>query len=44
VVKPFELPELVARVRALVGTRQRNAVMESPVLESARYLTPARTS
>jgi DNA-binding response OmpR family regulator len=33
VVKPFELPELVARVRALVRRGQRNAVMESPVLE-----------
>jgi len=32
VVKPFELPELVARVRALVRRGQRNAVMESPVL------------
>jgi DNA-binding response OmpR family regulator len=32
VVKPFELAELVARVRALVRRSQRNAVMESPVL------------
>jgi DNA-binding response OmpR family regulator len=32
VVKPFELAELVARVRALVRRGQRNAIMESPVL------------
>jgi DNA-binding response OmpR family regulator len=32
VVKPFELAELIARVRALVRRGQRNAVMESPVL------------
>jgi DNA-binding response OmpR family regulator len=32
VIKPFELAELTARVRALVRRGQRNAVMESPVL------------
>jgi DNA-binding response OmpR family regulator len=32
VAKPFELAELVARVRALVRRGQRNAIMESPVL------------
>lgn len=32
VVKPFELAELTARVRALVRRGQRNAIIESPVL------------
>jgi DNA-binding response OmpR family regulator len=32
VVKPFEVSELVARVRALIRRGQRNAIMESPVL------------
>jgi DNA-binding response OmpR family regulator len=32
VVKPFELAELIARVRALVRRGQRNAIIESPVL------------
>lgn len=32
VVKPFELVELIARVRALIRRWQRNAVMTSPVL------------
>jgi DNA-binding response OmpR family regulator len=32
VVKPFELAELTARVRALVRRGQRNAVIESPLL------------
>jgi DNA-binding response OmpR family regulator len=31
-VKPFELAELTARVRALVRRGQRNAILESPVL------------
>ncbi|HEX3050690.1 MAG TPA: response regulator transcription factor [Aggregatilineaceae bacterium] len=33
VVKPFELAELTARVRALVRRSQRNTIMESSVLE-----------
>jgi DNA-binding response OmpR family regulator len=33
VVKPFELAELTARVRALIRRGQRNVVVESPVLE-----------
>jgi len=32
VVKPFELAELTARVRALVRRGQRNAVVESPTI------------
>lgn len=32
VPKPFELAELIARVRALVRRGQRNAIMESPLL------------
>jgi len=32
VVKPFELAELTARVRALVRRGQRNAILESPLL------------
>jgi DNA-binding response OmpR family regulator len=33
VVKPFELAELTARVRALVRRGQRNVIVESPILE-----------
>jgi DNA-binding response OmpR family regulator len=32
VIKPFELAELTARVRALVRRGQRNAIVDSPVL------------
>lgn len=32
VIKPFELAELTARVRALIRRGQRNAIIESPVL------------
>lgn len=31
--KPFEIAELTARVRALIRRGQRNAILESPVLE-----------
>jgi DNA-binding response OmpR family regulator len=33
VIKPFELAELTARVRALIRRGQRNVIAESPVLE-----------
>jgi len=33
VIKPFELPELTARVRALIRRGQRTALIESPILD-----------
>jgi DNA-binding response OmpR family regulator len=43
VAKPFELPELLARVRALVRRGLRNAVIESPVLETGRLRLDSST-
>jgi DNA-binding response OmpR family regulator len=43
VVKPFELAELTARVRALVRRGQRNVVIESPLLVVGRLHLDSNT-
>jgi DNA-binding response OmpR family regulator len=43
VVKPFQLSELLARVRALIRRHQRNAVIESPVLITGRLRLDSNT-
>lgn len=43
VVKPFEVAELAARVRALVRRGQRNALIESPLISVGRLTLDSNT-